>query len=85
MAQSWLVINPGSHYHDACLSKALCKPNQFLVIGWNQWIKWYQNADKLGILSITTPPPAFVGDTYEIAKGVADELNNKQTMEGINK
>lgn len=84
METTWLVINPGSHYHDACLSKALCKPNQFLVVGWLKWINWYNTSVNIGVAQ-TPPPPAFVGDTFEIAKGVADELNNKQTKEGINK
>jgi hypothetical protein len=84
METTWLVINPGSHYHDACLSKSLCNTHQFLVVGWGKWIHWYNASMNYGIRQ-TPPPPAFVGDTYEIAKSVADELNNKQTTEGINK
>lgn len=85
METTWLVINPGSFYHDACLSKSFCTTDQYLVVGWGAWIKWYQNSMQLGTSFVTTPPPAFVGDTYEIAKGVADELRNNKQTEGINK
>lgn len=85
METTWLVINPGSFYHDACLSKSFCTPDQYLVVGWGAWIKWYQNSMLVGTSRVTTPPPAFVGDTYEIAKGVADELRNTKQTEGINK
>lgn len=82
---TWLTINPTSFYHDACLSKGYCTAEQYLVINWNKWIRWYQDSMAHGTSFISVPPPAFVGDTYAIALAVAAELNKPtNTTEGIN-
>ena len=82
---TWLTINPTSYYHEACLSKGYCTAEQYLVINWNKWIKWYQDSMAVGVNFISVPPPAFVGDTYAIALAVAAELNKPtNTTEGIN-
>jgi hypothetical protein len=82
---TWLTINPTSFYHDACVSKGYCTAEQYLVINWSKWIKWYQDSMAVGTSFVSVPPPAFVGDTYEIALSVAAELNKSTTTEGINK
>jgi hypothetical protein len=85
-ADSWLTINPTSFYHDACVRKEYCTAEQYLVINWSKWIKWYQDSMAHGTSFITVPVPAFVGDTYAIALAVAAELNKPVTpTEGINK
>lgn len=83
-ADSWLTINPTSFYHDACVSKGYCTAEQYLVINWSKWIKWYQQSMQIGTSFVSVPPPAFVGDTYAIALAVAAELNKPTTTEGIN-
>ena len=80
---TWLTINPTSFYHDACVSKGYCKEEQYVVINYSKWIKWYQISTNQGTSFATVPVPAFVGDTYAIALAVAAELN-KPTTEGIN-
>lgn len=82
---TWLTINPTSFYHDACVSKGYCTAEQYLVINWNKWIRWYQDSMKHGTSFISVPFPAFVGDDYAIALAVAAELNKPvKTTEGIN-
>jgi len=82
---TWLTIQPSSYYHEACLSKGYCAPEQYLVINWAKWIKWYQDSMAVGTSFVSVPPPAFVGDTYAIALAVAAELNKPvKTTEGIN-
>ena len=82
---SWLTINPTSFYHDACVRKGYCTAEQYLVINWTKWIKWYQDSMAHGTSFISVPVPAFVGDTYAIALAVAAELNKPiTTTEGIN-
>jgi hypothetical protein len=81
---TWLTINPTSFYHDACVSKGYCTAEQYLVINWSKWIKWYQDSMAHGTSFISVPFPAFVGDTYAIALAVAAELNKPTTTEGIN-
>jgi hypothetical protein len=78
---TWITINPTSFYHDACLSKGYCTAEQYLVINYSKWIKWYQisNNQNLRVL-LTVPQPAFVGDTYAIALAVADELNKSTNL-----
>jgi len=84
-ADSWLTINPTSFYHDACVRKGYCTAEQYLVINWTKWIKWYQDSMAHGTSFISVPVPAFVGDTYAIALAVAAELNKPiTTTEGIN-
>ena len=85
-ADSWLTINPTSFYHEACVRKGYCTAEQYLVINWSKWIKWYQDSMAHGTSFITVPPPAFVGDTYAIALAVTAELNKPVTpTEGIDK
>lgn len=85
-ADTWVTINPTSFYHDACVSKGYCTAEQYLVINWSKWIKWYQDSMAHGTSFITVPPPAFVGDTYAIALAVTAELNKPvTTTEGIDK
>jgi hypothetical protein len=82
---TWLTIQPSSFYHDACVRKQYCTAEQYLVINWNKWIKWYQDSMAHGTSFISVPVPAFVGDTYEIALSVAAELNKSTITEGVSK
>lgn len=79
---TWITANPGSYYHDACMSKGYCTSTQYLVTDFDKWLQWYdyECADK----NTELPLPAFVGDTYAIALSVANELNKPTTTEGIN-
>jgi hypothetical protein len=71
---TYITINTGSLYHDACLRAGLTTSDKHLVIGFEEWLKWY-NEQRFSDSFITPPTPVFKGDTYEIAKQVADELN----------
>jgi len=77
---SWITIQPQSHYHDAAVSARYCTREQYLVISWSKWIKWYSEARWNGAFNTQTPPPAFVGDTYAVALAVAAELNKPTTQ-----
>jgi len=70
---SYITIQPDSHYHNAAYNKALCKANQYLVIDFYSWIAWY-NAARFERNPIV-PTPYFCGDTYEAALKVCKELN----------
>lgn len=73
--ESWVVINPSSFYHDAVLRKGWCKPDQYLVVGFLAWCKWFNTSRNF--VEQVPPAPAFVGNTYEIAQTVCAELNKE--------
>ena len=79
MEDSYVVVSSGGHYADACQIKGLCAVGQHLVVSFNAWNKWHNEARFSRVL-VTPPPPAFCGDTYEVAKQVADELNKVSTL-----
>lgn len=85
-ADTWIAIMPSSFYHEACVSKGYCTAEQYLVINYSKWIKWYQISTNQGTSFATVPFPAFVGDTYAVALAVAAELNKPTapSTEGIN-
>ncbi len=71
---TYVVVSPGGYYADACQRKGFCKVGQHLVVSFTAWNKWYSEA-RFSRLPVTPPQPAFCGDNYEIAKSVADDLN----------
>jgi hypothetical protein len=70
---SYITIQPNSHYHNAAYNSGLCKSNQYLVIDFFSWVKWYNDArfQRKPIV----PTPTFNADTYEVALKVCRELN----------
>ena len=70
---SYIAIQPNSHYHNAAYNAGLCKSNQYLVVDFFSWVKWYNDARFQR--NPLVPTPAFCADTYEIALKVRDELN----------
>ena len=70
---SYITIQPNSHYHNAAYNAGLCKSSQYLVIDFEAWVKWYNDARFQR--NPLVPTPAFSGDTYEVALKVRDELN----------
>jgi hypothetical protein len=76
---SYITIQPNSHYHNAAYNEGLCKSNQYLVIDFFSWVKWYNDARFQR--KPLVPSPAFCGDNYEAALGVCKELN--QTAQGV--
>lgn len=82
----YVVTSPSGHYQEACVSKGFCNPTQHVVVSFQRWSEWY-NRQRFSRITIPVPPPAFVGNTYEIAKQAADELNDSafQLTEGITK
>jgi hypothetical protein len=70
---SYITIQPNSHYHNAAYNAGLCKSNQYLVIDFEAWVKWYNDARFQR--NPIVPTPTFSGDTYEVALKVRDELN----------
>jgi hypothetical protein len=74
---SFVIVSPGGHFHDACLGKSLVKSHQHIVVRFSDWNKWY-NEQRFTHREIAVPVPAFVGDSYEIAKNVSEQLNQTQ-------
>ena len=70
---SYITIQPNSHYHNAAYNEGLCKSNQYLVIDFFSWVKWYNDARFQR--KPLVPSPAYCGDTYDAALGVCKELN----------
>ena len=76
---SYVTIQPQSHYHDAAYRAGLCKSSQYLVIDFYSWARWY--ADARFQRNPKVPTPTFCGDTYEVVLKVCKELN--QTADGV--
>lgn len=77
---SYVVLSPGGHYHDWATKGTFIKSNQYAVMRFSAYTAWYNkarwtNSNKEIMLAL--PAPAFVGDTYEIALSVADDLNQQ--------
>jgi hypothetical protein len=72
---SYITIQPNSHYHNAAYNAGLCKSNQYLVIDFFAWVRWYNDARFLRNPSV--PTPVFAGDTYDAVIKVAKELNDE--------
>ena len=71
---SYITIQPSSHYHDAAWNANLCKAQQYLVIDFFSWVKWYNEARFQRRPLV--PTPVFCGDTYAAAIQVCKELND---------
>ena len=71
---SYITIQPSSHYHNACYNANMCKPDQYLVIDFYAWVKWYNDARMQR--NPYVPTPVFAGDTYEAALKACKELND---------
>ena len=79
---SYITIQPSSHYHDAAWNANLCKAQQYLVIDFFSWVKWYNEARFQRRPLV--PTPVFCADTYDIAIKVCKELNDSLTKENQN-
>ena len=79
---SYITIQPSSHYHDAAWNANLCKAQQYLVIDFFSWVKWYNEARFQRRPLV--PTPVFCGDTYDAALKVCKELNESLTKESQN-
>jgi hypothetical protein len=79
---SYITIQPSSHYHDAAWNANLCKSQQYLVIDFFSWVKWYNEARFQRRPLV--PTPVFCGDTYDAALKVCKELNESLTKESQN-
>jgi len=79
---SYITIQPSSHYHDAAWNANLCKAQQYLVIDFFSWVKWYNEARFQRRPLV--PTPVFCGDTYDAALKVCKELNESITKESQN-
>ena len=71
---SYITIQPQSHYHDAAYNANLCKSQQYLIIDFFAWVKWYNEARYQS--KPLVPTPVFCGDTFAIALRVCKELND---------
>lgn len=76
---SYVTIQPSSHYHDAAYNANLCKAHQYLVIDYFSWVKWYNDARFQR--NPIVPTPTFCGDTYAVALKLCKELNDSITYE----
>ena len=70
--KSFVTSSPGSYYQEACVRKGWCKAEQHVVVDFTKWLGWYNAADTHNPI---LPPPAFAGDTWEIADNLCSELN----------
>jgi len=80
---SYVVLSPGGHYHDWAIKCTMIKSNQYAVMRFSAYTKWFNTArwaKSNKEIAVALPAPAFVGDTYAIAQDMADELN--QSMKG---
>ena len=76
---SYITIQPSSHYHNAAYNANLCKSQQYIVIDFFSWVKWYNDARFKR--NPVVPAPVFCGDTYDIALKVCKELNESITQQ----
>jgi len=76
-SNSYITIQPSSHYHDAAWNANLCKAQQYLVIDFFSWVKWYNEARFQRRPLV--PTPTFCADTYDAAIKVCKELNDSMT------
>jgi len=70
--QTFITSSPGTYYQEACVRKNLCKPEQHVVVDFTKWLEWYNAGDTH---NPKLPLPAFVGDSWEIAYKVSNELS----------
>ena len=80
---SYVICSPGGHYHDWAVTCTLVKSNQYAVMRFSAYTKWYNKArwtNSSKEIMLALPTPVFVGDTLAIAQSVADELN--QSLKG---
>ena len=74
---SYITIQPSSHYHNAAWNAGLCQSQQYLVIDFFSWVKWYNDARNQRNPHV--PTPVFAGDNYDAALKVCKELNESIT------
>jgi len=79
---SYITIQPNSHYHNAVYNAGMCKSQQYLVIDFFAWVKWYNDARFQR--NPLVPTPVFAGDTYAVAIQVCKELNDGILTEQLN-
>jgi len=77
VTDSYVVCSPNGHYHDYAKLVGWVKSEQHAVIKFSEFTKWYNEARFLTssakIMAIL-PAPSFVGNTFEIAQTVANDL-----------
>lgn len=76
---SYITIQPNSHYHNAVYNEGLCKSHQYLVIDFFAWVKWYNDARNQR--KVIVPPPCFIGETYDAAILACSQLNESMKAE----
>ena len=69
----FITASPYSLYQEAVFAKGWCEREQFVCVNWSKWIQWYSDGD---LQNPNLPQPAFVCDTYEVAKRTCDQLND---------
>jgi hypothetical protein len=84
---SYIVLSPGGYYHDYAKLNGLMQSDQYAVMKYSVYLKWYNaarfaNSNKK--IAAILPPPAFVGNTYAIAQDIVNELNAKLTEGATN-
>ena len=75
---SYVVMAPGGSYHDWASLSNLVKPNQYAIIKFSQFNKWYSEArftNSNNKIAMALPAPEFIADTYAEAQNIANNLN----------
>jgi len=72
---TYVVINPYSYYYNACLAEGFCQPEQYLVIGFQAWLDWFNEQTNDWGCSYVPPAPFYCADKYIHAVQVSNMLN----------
>lgn len=75
---SYVVMAPGGSYHDWASLSNLVKPNQYAIIKFSQFNKWYSEArftNSNTKIAMALPAPEFVADTHAEAQDIVNKLN----------
>ena len=75
---SYVVMAPGGSYHEWASLSDLVKSNQYAVIKFSQFNKWYSEArfaNSNKKIAMALPAPEFIADTYAEAQDIVNKLN----------
>jgi hypothetical protein len=75
---SYVLMAPGGNYHDWASLSNLIKSNQYAIIKFSQFNKWYGEArftNSNNKIAMALPAPEFIADSYEEAQDIVNKLN----------
>lgn len=69
---TYLAVQSGGHFNDACIRKGYIKPEDCCVIEWQQFIKFMNEGE--------VTRPMFASPQYGVCLEVAKELNESASQ-----